>query len=77
MKSAVNLRLVKSTPVFNIVQIPCDIGFCGVKCLLFRTPAFGKQEGAEFSCFLIPLCVQLAIQFIKGWIYVNTLNTKS
>lgn len=41
---------------------------CGVKRLFLCTAAFGKQKGAEFSCFLIPLCVQLAIQFIEGFL---------
>lgn len=68
MKTAVNLRLVKSTPVFYVVQIPCNIGLCGIKCLFLCAAAFSKQKGAEFSGFLVPLCVQLAIQFIKGFL---------
>lgn len=68
MKPAVYFRFIKCTPVFHIVQILCDVGFCGVKRLFLCTAAFGKQKGAEFSCFLIPLCVQLAIQFIEGFL---------
>ena len=46
MKPAVYFRFIKCTPVLHIVQILCDVGFCGVKRLFLCTAAFGKQKGA-------------------------------